>query len=438
MVDFQAQQSISCFRSSSNPSFSSSLLDAIYRSIDLGEDEAAAEEEDRNTTKNMKHNYGGRTTDHEEMANFRRACMIEKWMEKKVSEKVDVRNRKNAAAADNLETDKFWRKELNSSSSSSDSSGSGGYGFFSSSDAESAFPAAVQRPKLVRTGVFAVEKEVQRPKPVRTGGSGAGKERGGGNLESNCRRYGGEGTEKNIPAGGGSFMKTKSRALKLYSDLKKVKQQPVSPGGRLAGFLNSLFAGGNNPAKHNKSPDSSSAAKSANASTCSSASSFSRSCLSKTPSSSRGKSKSSTAGKRSVRFSPVSVIVDDSDDSRRPCERNQTLNFNLPTTTTTAAAMIREELMAEAMKKSRRVEAAARDLLRSYHRKNQFEYEIDRVRKPQTTNHIFHGDDDEAEEDDAGSCGSSDLFELENLSGIGMEELPVYETTRPIWEGMVE
>lgn len=39
-------------------------------------------------------------------------------------------------------------------------------------------------------------------------------------------------------------------------------------------------------------------------------------------------------------------------------------------------------------------------------------------------------DDDD---DDGASCASSDLFELENLSGIGgyrySEELPVYETT---------
>lgn len=40
----------------------------------------------------------------------------------------------------------------------------------------------------------------------------------------------------------------------------------------------------------------------------------------------------------------------------------------------------------------------------------------------------------EEEDDDAASCASSDLFELDNLSSIGIEryreELPVYETTR--------
>ncbi|KAK4373831.1 hypothetical protein RND71_004508 [Anisodus tanguticus] len=62
-------------------------------------------------------------------------------------------------------------------------------------------------------------------------------------------------------------------------DLKKVKQ-PISPGGRLSSFLNSLFTNG----KKTKtlSNDEEKKMKSANASTCSSASSFStRSCLSK-------------------------------------------------------------------------------------------------------------------------------------------------------------
>jgi hypothetical protein len=39
---------------------------------------------------------------------------------------------------------------------------------------------------------------------------------------------------------GGGFSKTKLRALKIYGELKKVKQ-PISPGGRIASFLNSIF-----------------------------------------------------------------------------------------------------------------------------------------------------------------------------------------------------
>ncbi|XP_016549950.2 protein BIG GRAIN 1-like B [Capsicum annuum] len=39
------------------------------------------------------------------------------------------------------------------------------------------------------------------------------------------------------------FKKTKSRAMKIYRGLKKVKQ-PISPGGRLSTFFNSLFTNG--------------------------------------------------------------------------------------------------------------------------------------------------------------------------------------------------
>lgn len=59
---------------------------------------------------------------------------------------------------------------------------------------------------------------------------------------------------------------------------------------------------------------------------------------------------------------------------------------------------------------------AAKELIRTYRENKDVEEEDD--------------DDD----DDAASCASSDLFELDNLSTIGIEryreELPVYETTR--------
>nr|DAD35195.1 TPA_asm: hypothetical protein HUJ06_005835 [Nelumbo nucifera] len=119
---------------------------------------------------------------------------------------------------------------------------------------------------------------------------------------------------------GGRFIRTKSRALKIYDDLKEVKQ-PILPGGRLATFLNSLLTAGN--AKKAKISSlacsgsgmedtcSESISKSTQASTCSSVSSFSRSCLSKTPSSS---GKLSNCMKRSIQFYLVSVIVDEEDD----------------------------------------------------------------------------------------------------------------------------
>ncbi|GFP79492.1 hypothetical protein PHJA_000092700 [Phtheirospermum japonicum] len=39
----------------------------------------------------------------------------------------------------------------------------------------------------------------------------------------------------------GKFASTKSRAQKIYGDLKKVKE-PISPGGKIANFLNSIFS----------------------------------------------------------------------------------------------------------------------------------------------------------------------------------------------------
>ena len=46
---------------------------------------------------------------------------------------------------------------------------------------------------------------------------------------------------------------------------------------------------------------------------------------------------------------------------------------------------------------------------------------------------MHYEDEEEEDDDDVASCASSDLFELDNLSAIGIEryreELPVYETT---------
>ncbi|KAL1551734.1 protein BIG GRAIN 1-like A [Salvia divinorum] len=390
---YRRETEISHFASSNSnsnySSFSSSLLDAIYRSIDQGEEEMViyGEGMGKKSCEGASVRRGVFGSD-EEMANFQRACMIEKWMEKKVSEKAV--GRRNSVA--DFQVKKPRKDRVSSSWSSSDSSAAAG--FFSSSEAESF--------------------QSQRPKPIRTGFE---KEEVGGNRS---------GSEQKAKIEGG-FSKTKLRALKIYGDLKKVKQ-PISPGGKLAGFLNSLFAGGNMK-KSKIGGDVSPSLKSTNASTCSSASSFSRSCLSKTPSS-RGNH--SAGAKRSVRFSPVSVIVD---DDRRHKSQHSEINNNKQTSSNRDAAAknhnnmnsirsaINEELMAHVMDQNRRVEEVARDLLRNYQRKNQ---------KPHVKHEVFDRDFDE--DDDAASYASSDLFELDNLSAIGMErygeELPVYETTR--------
>ncbi|KAJ0075783.1 hypothetical protein Patl1_33631 [Pistacia atlantica] len=313
------------------------------------------------------------------MARMQRACMIERWMEKKVScEKVVVR--RNSMA--DFETKHHFDNSvlLNSSSSSSESSCGGG---FSSSESDSFYGA---KSRSNSSSCYSM----QRPKPIRTSLSSTRPEK---EYVSSQKAAGA------APKHEGGSGKTKlSRALKIYSDLKKVKQ-PISPGGRLANFLNSLFTAGN--AKKAKIINSSQPE-----SACSSASSFSRSCLSKTPSS-RGKLSNGT--KRSVRFYPVSVIVD---EDCRPCGHKNLYENNK-----------NDELQYRVMNESQRVQEAARELLKNYQKKK-LEFDNDQE----------FDDVEEEDEDDDASCASSDLFELDNLSAIGAieryrEELPVYETT---------
>ncbi|OIV94042.1 hypothetical protein TanjilG_14289 [Lupinus angustifolius] len=269
-----------------------------------------------------------------------------------------------------------------SSSSSSESSSIGG---FSSSESESFYG-------------------VQKPKPIRTSVS--------------CEKTNFDKTQNPKFHENNGFGKTKSKAFRiLYGDLKKSKQhqQPISPGARLASFLNSLFTSNGNSKKskvsstkvsntsmHEGSTSEKQKQDPSSASTCSSVSSFSRSCLSKTPSSRSG-------AKRSVRFCPVSVIVDE--DCRPIGHKN--LHENEETMNNKS-----EELRFHVMQESHRVEELAKELLKNYQKKNENKFDIMQC---------------EDDDDDKASCASSDLFELDNLSDIGIEryreELPVYETT---------
>ncbi|XP_077234634.1 protein BIG GRAIN 1-like A [Tasmannia lanceolata] len=397
-----------------NPSFSSTLLDAIYRSIDEGGGEEVEElflyrETMRKKQSNCSRNVR-EEEQHRDMMNLHRDFKIEK----KVTEKVLLRRQSASDFEEGFQ--KLQRDHtsmlFNSTSSSSDSSCGG----FSSSEAESVYGS--------RSSVFTS----QRPKPVRTGPpvrSEPRKPQLSEILVSNTLQK-----ERNILSPQKkkteSFIKSKSR--KIYGDLKKAKKQPNSPGGRLSSFLNSIFTAGN--AKKAKISSSIGGQvddfsldrkpKSGQASTCSSVSSYSRSCLSKTPSS-RGKSVNGV--KRSVRFYPVSVIVD---EDCRPCgqkclyeeERNLTAGRKMGE----SPYLLGEELKFHLMEKNKRVEAATKDLLKGYQNKDFLE---EMLRK----NHEVYDEED----DDAASCSSSDLFELENLAAIGIEryreELPVYETT---------
>ncbi|CAH8392676.1 unnamed protein product [Eruca vesicaria subsp. sativa] len=290
-----------------HPSFSSTLLDQIYNSIDSSSDVSMRKKQNR-------------------------VC----------AEKILVNHRAvfKDSVRSNLKTFEPVFFKHSSSSSSSDSNG------FSSSESESRSPPEIPHPKPIRTTVD--------------------------HRVNNKQEH-------------GSFLRTKSKALKMYSDLKKVKQ-PISPGGRLATFLNSIFL------KNTKKPNKTNTpATSSSTTTCSSASSFSRSCLSKTPS-------SSEKSKRSVRFCPVNVVLD---------EKNDKLYGN-------------SEREMRVMEENRRVIEAAKELIRTYQKNKEIDVNII--------------DEEEEDDDDAASCASSDLFELDNLSMIGIdryrEELPVYETTR--------
>ncbi|XP_008220593.1 PREDICTED: protein BIG GRAIN 1-like A [Prunus mume] len=431
-------------REKNNPSFSSSLLDKIYSSIDEGDPRNRGDSKFyKDTMQPKKQSKSGvktsRAVEEDETASLRRACLIEKWMEKKVSEKVGTQRRQCLTELDR-KPDHDHDRDLDglffSSTSSSSDSSSGG---FSSSDAESMYGSkprsscfAPPRPKPVRTSVSARSAKTEEKIEIKT-------ERKQRTLFYEQREvhmfddYHYSCASEPTPKLEEGIIKSKSRALKIYNNLKKVKQ-PISPGGKVANFLNSIFTTGQS--KKTKSTSSiggyedasaEKKLKSGQASTCSSVSSFSRSCLSKNSPSTREKLRNGV--KRSVHFYPVSVIVD---EDCRPCghkclyeREDQGL---MPVTVPTAWKIGRspsrkaeEELKLKVLEKNRKVEEAAREVLRDCHR--------NQVKKDSVSRDYNYVDD----EDDAASCSSSDLFELDHLKVIGkeryLEELPVYETT---------
>lgn len=354
-----------------NPSFSSILLDQIYRSIDETNDH-------KGTVKKKKHFIH----EAEDEADFQR---IENWMEKrKGSEKKIITktttSHEKSAGCDHMHTKKIGEKfgsfvNLNSSWSSSESSSGGLF----SSEAESNYGVYSSRSSSTTTTF--------RPKPVKTSTDN----------EKILR------DEERDHVSGGVVKRSKLKALKIYGDLKKAKQQPISPGAKLASFLNSLFTTGGGNAKKGKIPGADSLNSSPACST-------SRSCLSKSP----GKL-SSNGTKRSVRFYPVSVIVD---EDCQPCGHKSLQHGHGVKNIAVSdnKNCINKELMYHIRRKDQSVEEAARELLKNYQRKVECQMELE--------------DEDDDDDDDA-SYASSDLFELDNLNNDNnyMEELPVYETT---------
>lgn len=308
-----------------NPSFSSSLLDEIYRSFDDQTTSAATEEHHHKTE--------------------------------------DQPTKKSA----NAEFHFPQSSGLNSCSSSSDSS------FWTSSESETS-KSFCQSKLAVRTS-FSTHYHQQQ--------------------EEDDRLYVSERKLKNECGG---FVKAKSKALKMYEDLKKSKaNQPVSPGSRLSCFLSTLFSTSTGNAKKAKFDERK--YTSVTSSTCSSASLFTRSCFSKTTSS-RGKLNDGV--KRSVRFYPVISVIMDKDRKHKDNGRHKYDNF--PARNSICGEEIREN--------NRR----AREVLKKYEKK------LEECK--------MMNDDEDCE-----SCASSDLFELDNLDSVTIsrqrysEELPVFETT---------
>lgn len=368
-----------------NPSFSSTLLDQIYRSIDENNDHHVADDDElmlyRETvammTMKKKKQCIHTTAEPKDEANFQR---IEKWMGKKKARENIKNTREKSAASDHIYPRENGKKygglmNLNSSWSSSDSSSGGLF----SSEADSNYGVS-SRSSL----------NTFRPKPIKT------------SSDNNKTLH----VEKRSQESEGAVKRSKLKALKIYRDLKNVKQ-PISPGAKLASFLNSLFNTGGNVKKGKISG--------AMSSNTSPACSTSRSCLSKTPST-RGKL-SDNGTKRSVQFNPVSVIVD---EDCRPCG-HKSLQYSQRRQDLAVPDQrncVNEELMYYIRTKKQSVEEAARDLMKNYERPVESE------------------DDENDDDDDDASYASSDLFELDSLNNCGinargnyMEELPVYETT---------
>ncbi|KAL6534046.1 hypothetical protein OROHE_013879 [Orobanche hederae] len=389
------------------PSFSSTLLDEIYRSIDVtaekSEDVKAYKEKvlNKQSVCRAKTNFA-EEEEYEETKIFTRACLVEKLTEKEKTEKPAPKRgpnleSENKSLQDNHINDLLFFSST-SSSSNSDSSGA-----LSSSPSDAEFFASQTKPKV---SCFST-----RPKPVRTGVPVRGNRN---NPQDDYSLFGSH--EKNKTED--DLVNHKSRALKIYEHLKKVKQ-PISPGGRLTGFINSLFrdANGKKPEKtvdtDKKNRDYFKSRK-AQPISCSSASSFSRSCLSKYSPKSRESVRS--GDQRTVRFHPVSVIVDE--DSRPPLPINKAL----------------ADLKVGKMEKNRKVgENRQNDFSKDYSNSSSISGNNNNNKRMDYISMFRKTNSGDEEEDDEISDSSSDLFEIDHCAFFRNnrfgEELPVYETT---------
>uniref|UniRef100_A0A7C9B1Q0 Uncharacterized protein n=1 Tax=Opuntia streptacantha TaxID=393608 RepID=A0A7C9B1Q0_OPUST len=149
----------------------------------------------------------------------------------------------------------------------------------------------------------------------------------------------------------------------------------------------------------------------------SSASSFSKSCLSRANSptssfSSSNKKKFPDGIRRTVRFCPSVGVILDEDHDHRGMRKSTGLD--------------RES---EKIQKQRQLEEVALDLLNGYWDAKLSKSHDQSVKHDYDVNDGANYGQEEDNYDDGLSCSSSDLFELDNISFI-RDELPVYESTR--------
>lgn len=302
--------------------------------------------------------------------------MVEKWVERKVTEKVIARGKNPPTPNKRTLLEEFDLQDTL---------------FLRTTKTEYSVFLGPQCHTRVPSGSA---PSSPRPKPVRTRV-----------IEPRVADHIGHSNSKNEV-----FDKNRSRAQKIYSNLKNLKQ-PISPGARLSSFISSMFVKDGKRTKNKKE------CKSEQVSTrSSSASSFSKSCLSRANSptfsvSSSNKKKFPDGIKRTVRFCPsVGGILDEDHDHRGMRK---------------FTGLARES---EKVQKQRQLEEVALDLLNGYWDAKLSKSHDQSVNHDYNVNHgVNYGQEDD--NDDGLSCSSSDLFELDNLS-FNRDELPVYESTR--------
>ncbi|KAK9741575.1 hypothetical protein RND81_03G114300 [Saponaria officinalis] len=407
---------------SKNPTFSSSLLDKINKSLKNN-----PKNEFDDDLKIFKSKIDGRNANEEKISSLRRASLVEKWMDnKKVSKKSSkVKKSYNTLLQEFDVQDTLFFGTTSTSSSSSEAEYCAGY----------THPRQHRQPRVT---CFAPPM----PKPVRTRP-----------IESKFLEQLEEKNGHNIKDE--EILKSRSRALKIYSNFKNLKQ-PISPGVKLTSFINSLFTKNNttttnkNKNKNKNSKDdisviSTDKIKTTSYSACTTPTSYSRSCLSN-----KQKKFQDDVDKRTVRFCPISVILD---EDSRPCGHKSVFEDPYKQISSSKFKTSLSKKYEEMKNNNKKLEEVALDLLSGYcwdsrmssksqinnnnnnDNKNNNQISKGRVNEGDYggnygINYVQREDNNcDYENDDVLSCSSSDLFELDHLNFIG-NELPVYETTQ--------